>query len=110
MTGGNLEQILDASAGQILSYDVSSDGKELLVAWRNGPGPDDPERYQIYRMNVDGSGLRQLTRGDHDYRKLLRLFEPITGALMENPRQDMPGSHRPDCEPCEPPALTTAAR
>jgi len=71
VTSGDLEQILDASAGQILSYDVSFDGKELLVAWRNGPGPDDPQRYQIYRMNVDGSDLRQLTRGDHDN------FDPV---------------------------------
>jgi hypothetical protein len=49
-------------------------------------------------------------KNDPDYQKLLRLFEPITGALRENPRQDMSGSHRPDCEVCEPPPLTTAAR
>jgi hypothetical protein len=71
VTSGDLEQILDASAGQILSYDVSFDGRELLVAWRGGPGPDDPQRYQIYRMNIDGSNLRQLTRGDHDN------FDPV---------------------------------
>ncbi len=71
VTNGELERILDASAGQILSYDVSFDGQEVLVAWRAGPGPDDPQRYQIYRMNVDGSNLRQLTRGDHDN------FDPV---------------------------------
>ena len=49
-------------------------------------------------------------KNDPDYQKLLGLFEPITRALSENPRQDMPGSHRPDCEVCEPPAMTTAAR
>lgn len=66
VASGSLERILDAADGQILSYDVSFDGQELLVAWRNGPGPDDRQRYQIYRLRVDGSDLRQLTRGDHD--------------------------------------------
>jgi hypothetical protein len=49
-------------------------------------------------------------RNDPDYQKLLKLFEPITKVLEENPRQDMPGSHRPDCETCQPLAFTTAAR
>ena len=35
---------------------------------------------------------------DPDYQKLLKQFEPLTKILTENPRQDMPGSHRPDCE------------
>jgi mono/diheme cytochrome c family protein len=49
-------------------------------------------------------------KNDPDYQKLLKLFEPITQVLQQNPRQDMPGSHRPDCEVCDPPAFTTAAR
>jgi hypothetical protein len=49
-------------------------------------------------------------KNDPDYQKLLKLFEPISQVLKENPRQDMPGSHRPDCETCEPPSHTTAAR
>jgi mono/diheme cytochrome c family protein len=47
-------------------------------------------------------------KNDPDYQKLLKLFEPITQVLEENPRQDMPGSHRPDCEVCEPPGHTPA--
>ena len=62
---GSLRQILDSSKGQILSYDLSFDGQELLVAWRQGG------HYQIYRMNVDGSNLKQLTEGDHDN------FDPV---------------------------------
>ena len=65
LADGSLRKILDSSAGQVLSYDLSFDGQELLVAWRKG------RQYHIYRMKTDGSDVRQLTSGQHDN------FDPV---------------------------------
>ena len=47
--------------GQILDCDVSHDGREILFSWRRIRR----EGYQVYAVNADGSGLRQLTSGPH---------------------------------------------
>ncbi|MDI9583588.1 MAG: hypothetical protein QM473_05160, partial [Acidobacteriota bacterium] len=50
--------------GQLLDYDLSFDAKELVFSWRRTPN----DSYHGYRMNVDGTGLTQLTYGPwHDY-------------------------------------------
>ncbi len=59
--GGELEKLFDAEQGQLLDLAVSYDGKEVLFSWRRS----EPETYQIYRMNVDGTELVQLTEGEH---------------------------------------------
>ena len=65
--------------GSYLRPDLSYDGQRILFAWcRFYPHmrgmanktdkkniPDDA-KYHVYEMNVDGSGLRQLTRGRYD--------------------------------------------
>ncbi len=58
---GEMEKLFDAQQGQLLDLAISYDGEEVLFSWRRS----EPETYQIYRMNVDGSGLVQLTEGDH---------------------------------------------
>ena len=61
---GKLTQLLASPEGQILDYDLSCDAAELVVSWRRSA----PDSYHVYRMNVDGSGLQQLTQGPwHDY-------------------------------------------
>jgi len=60
---GALTKLLDSPDGQILSYDLSFDARELLVSWRKG------RHYQIYRMDLDPNGQRvsnvhQITHGD----------------------------------------------
>jgi len=73
--GGKLKCIYDAKQGMITTADLSYDGKEIVFALklggmvrcrpiahafdipRNKPG----ENYQIWRINVDGTGLKQLT-------------------------------------------------
>jgi len=61
VTDGSLERILDTPDGQILGCDLSYDGRTILFSWRKAPSP----YYQLYTIGVDGSGLKQLTTGDH---------------------------------------------
>lgn len=65
-------------AGNFLRPDLSYDGKRVLFAFcRHYPHVSDMEKvdktglpedafYQIYEMNLDGSGVRRLTRGRYD--------------------------------------------
>ena len=59
--GYKLRKIVDAGSGLIVRCDLSFDGREILFNWKK-PG----KRFQVYRINVDGSGLKQLTTGEHD--------------------------------------------
>ncbi|MBW8038596.1 MAG: hypothetical protein FVQ85_01205 [Planctomycetes bacterium] len=56
---GKLRELIAAPEGQILDCDVSHDGTEILFSWRKSKD----EFYQLYRINVDGTGLRQITDG-----------------------------------------------
>ncbi|HOD81618.1 MAG: translocation protein TolB [Planctomycetes bacterium ADurb.Bin126] len=59
---GRLRKLVDSADGQISSCDLSYDGNEILFSWRK------ETCYQVYRINVDGSGLVQLTDGEaHNY-------------------------------------------
>lgn len=81
--GGDLACIFDAGAvgGMITTADLSYDGREIVFAMRQGghvaSNPvahiedisqyeDEKDNYQIYRINVDGSGLTQLTHGSYN--------------------------------------------
>ena len=75
--GGKLRCIVDSSDGMITTADLSYDGKEVVFAWKKGGlklcNPvamlEDIDRsvpdnnYQIYRVNIDGTDLEQLTSG-----------------------------------------------
>ncbi|HUS91650.1 MAG TPA: discoidin domain-containing protein [Phycisphaerae bacterium] len=62
VTDGSLTKILDSAEGQILGCDLSYDGRTVLFSWRRkAHGPN----YQLWRIEADGSGLRQLTEGEH---------------------------------------------
>lgn len=77
----SLRQLVDASQGMILSSDISYDGTEILFSWKRKAGQtegpshqartsvhcrQDPEaNYQVFRINADGTGLTQLTDGQH---------------------------------------------
>ena len=65
--------------GNVLRPDVSYDGRKVLFAWcRHHPGlstwPDKLDKtklpedsfYHLFEMGVDGTGLRQLTRGKYN--------------------------------------------
>ena len=62
----------------ITTADLSYDGREIVFAWRRGGDiasspishiedisqyPDEKHNYQVFRINIDGTGLKQLTHG-----------------------------------------------
>jgi len=61
---GKLAKLVDSPKGQLMDCDVSFDGKEILFSWRR----EGNEGYHLWRINVDGSDLTQITNGEcHDY-------------------------------------------
>lgn len=79
--GGQLKQIFDAKEGMITTAQLSYDAKEIVFAMRRGghvaSNPvahiedisrysDETHNYQIFKINIDGSGLTQLTHGAHN--------------------------------------------
>lgn len=57
-------ELVASPDGQILDCDLSHDGKVVLFSWRRGMG----QGYHLWTVNVDGTGLKQLTDGEwHDY-------------------------------------------
>jgi len=73
--------IFDAGEGMITTADLSYDGKEVAFAMRRGGHvgsrpvthiedisryKDEKSNYQIFRINIDGTGLEQLTHGPHN--------------------------------------------
>ena len=132
--GGEMECIFDAGKdGMITTADISYDGREVVFAMRRGGlvasrpvahiedisrYQEEASNYQVFRINIDGSGLTQLTHGAHnnpdpcwlpdggiafisdrkpvfaskedpDYKKILAAFEPIHQLLEKQPRADM---------------------
>jgi len=61
LADGKLARLVDAEGGQILDCDLSYDGTRVLFSWRRSSAAG----YQVFTMNTDGTGLRQLTDGDH---------------------------------------------
>jgi hypothetical protein len=79
--GGKLKCIFDAGEGMITTADLSYDGREIVFALRRGghvaSNPvahvedisrysDEASNYHVFRINIDGSGLKQLTHGTHN--------------------------------------------
>ncbi len=79
--GGELKCIFDAGEGMITTADLSYDGREIVFAMRRGGHiasspvnhvedishyPDEASNYHIFRINIDGSGLEQLTHGSQN--------------------------------------------
>ena len=57
-------ELVASPDGQILDCDLSYDGTQVLFSWRRKTG----DGYHLWTVNIDGSGLKQLTDGPwHDY-------------------------------------------
>ena len=54
---GKSQKILEITSGVIRDPEISYDGKKVVFSMRRGK----TDYYHIYEMNVDGTGLRQLT-------------------------------------------------
>ena len=59
---GRLRTILAEPDGGVRDPQVSYDGKKILFSYRKAGQP----YYHLYEINVDGTGLRQLTSGTFD--------------------------------------------
>jgi hypothetical protein len=79
--GGKARCIFDAGSGMITSADLSYDGKEIVFAMRQGglersrpvahiedisQHREELHNYHIFRINIDGTGLEQLTHGPYN--------------------------------------------
>ena len=79
--GGEVKCIFDAGGGMITTADLSYDAREVVFALRRGghvaSNPvahiedisryaEEESNYQIFKINVDGSGLEQLTHGNYN--------------------------------------------
>lgn len=72
-----LTTIVDSTEGEILTADLDYDARRVVFAWRRGDFPRNEQKgyrpgthapVQIYTANVDGSDLRQVTKGpDFNY-------------------------------------------
>jgi hypothetical protein len=78
---GKLKCIFDAGEGMITTAQLSYDGREVVFALRRGGHvasnpvahiedisryPEEASNYHLFRINIDGTGLTQLTHGTHN--------------------------------------------
>ena len=59
---GEVTTLLDAQGGSVRDPAVHYDGQKILFSYRKA----DSDFYHLYEINLDGSGLKQLTSGDFD--------------------------------------------
>ena len=59
---GELSDLIDDPAGSVRDPQVHYDGHKILFSYRTGGS----HRYHLHEINVDGSGLRQITDGPFD--------------------------------------------
>ncbi len=59
---GSVRTLLEDAAGAVRDPQIHYDGKRVLFSYRKGG----THHYNLHEMNLDGSGLRQITRGDWD--------------------------------------------
>ena len=59
---GEVTHLVDDPQGSVRDPVVHYDAKKVLFSWRKA----DSETFHLYEINLDGSGLRQLTDGKYD--------------------------------------------
>ena len=59
---GTLHNLTQLAQGAVSDPDVSYDGKRILFSMMR----DKTERWHVYEIKADGTGLKQITTGDHD--------------------------------------------
>lgn len=60
--GGRVRQLFPPKPGSFWRPDISFDGKTALFCFK----PHDEKSFHLYEINIDGTGLRQLTDSDYD--------------------------------------------
>lgn len=59
---GEVKTLVDAPGGSVRDPQLHYDGRKILFSFRK----PDTDYYHLYEINVDGSGLRQITDGPFD--------------------------------------------
>jgi hypothetical protein len=62
LRSGEVNVVFDAKGGSVRDPQLHYDGERILFSYR----PADTDFYHLYEINLDGSGLRQLTDGPFD--------------------------------------------
>jgi len=60
--GGQVRKLAPEKLGSFWRPDLSFDGRKVLFCYK----PHDEKSFHLYEINIDGSGLRQLTFGQYD--------------------------------------------
>jgi len=60
--GGEVRKLAGPKPGSFWRADLSFDATRVLFCYK----PHDEKAFHLYEVGVDGSGLRQITRGDYD--------------------------------------------
>jgi len=59
---GKVTTLIDEPKGGVRDPQIHYDGKKMIFSYRKGGQPF----YHLYEINVDGRGLRQITKGEFD--------------------------------------------
>jgi hypothetical protein len=68
--GSVRDVVADLKDGVFERFDLSYDAKRVVFAWKKGP----QDGYRIYEVNLDGTGLRQLTYPQADEDELVKQY------------------------------------
>lgn len=62
LKSGEIDVLLEDATGTIRDPAVHYDAQKIIFSYRKGSG----ENFHLYEINVDGSGMKQLTFGEYD--------------------------------------------
>ncbi|MEI6676469.1 MAG: hypothetical protein WCO57_14965 [Verrucomicrobiota bacterium] len=88
--GSVREVVAELQGGVFERFDLSFDAKRVVFAWKKGP----QDGYRIYEVNLDGTGLRQLTFPQTDDAELVRQYR-VSGHYHHG-TDDMQPCYLPD--------------
>ncbi len=74
-SGAVRELVPELASGVFERYDLSFDAKRVVFAWKKGP----QDGYRLYEVNVNGTGLRQLTFPQPDETELAGKYRVDAG-------------------------------
>ena len=84
------EVVAGLEDGVFERFDLSYDAKRVVFAWKKGP----QDGYRIYEVNLDGTGLRQLTFPQADEQELVKQYR--VGGHYHHGTDDMQPCYLPD--------------
>jgi len=88
--GSVREVVAELQGGVFERFDLSFDAKRVVFAWKKGS----QDGYRIYEVNLDGTGLRQLTFPQTDEAELVRKYR--VGGHYHHGTDDMQPCYLPD--------------